>query len=98
MFDPSLAELLLIAVIALVVLGPERLPVVARKLGRFIGTLQRMFVGFQHEMQRHMNTVEHPLEDVKKEIQTGLKQFQSNMDSEISDIEKQVQLKVAEEE
>src|SRR5512135_1955109 len=41
MFDVGYSEILVIMVVALVVLGPERLPVVARTLGRWWGGLQR---------------------------------------------------------
>lgn len=79
MFDPGLSELFLIAVIALVVLGPERLPIVARKFGRFLGGIQRTFIGFQHEMQRHVKSVEEPLQDVKSAVDYGVEKFEENI-------------------
>ena len=79
MFDPGIAELFLIGIIALVVLGPERLPVVARKLGRFVGKLQRMFVGFQHEVQRHVDVIETPVKQMNSEIQTELDSVEKSM-------------------
>ncbi len=42
MFDFGFSELLLIGVIALVVLGPERLPKAARMAGQLVGRVQRM--------------------------------------------------------
>ncbi len=72
MFDPGISELFLIAIIALVVLGPERLPIVARKVGRFLGNMQRMFVGFQHEIQRHVQDVEKPLQESKQSLQSEM--------------------------
>jgi len=41
MFDIGFSEMMVIAVVALVVLGPERLPRVARQAGEWIGKLQR---------------------------------------------------------
>ena len=41
MFDFGFSEMLVIGVIALVVLGPERLPVVARTAGEWVGKAQR---------------------------------------------------------
>ena len=41
MFDFSFTEMLLSGVVALVVLGPERLPKVARKAGEWVGKIQR---------------------------------------------------------
>jgi len=42
MFGMSISEIVLILVVALVVLGPKKLPVAARKLGALMGQLQRM--------------------------------------------------------
>ncbi|HEY9572248.1 MAG TPA: Sec-independent protein translocase protein TatB, partial [Pusillimonas sp.] len=44
MFDVSFSELMLIGVIALIVIGPERLPKVARTIGHLVGRAQR-YVG-----------------------------------------------------
>ncbi len=43
MFDYSIWEILTVVLIALIVLGPERLPVVAKKLGAFIRTILHLF-------------------------------------------------------
>jgi sec-independent protein translocase protein TatB len=50
----STGELLVIAVIALVVLGPERLPGAARQAGRAIAELRKISNGFQREVQEAM--------------------------------------------
>ena len=42
MFDFGFSELVMIGIVALVVLGPERLPVVARTAGQWLGKAQRM--------------------------------------------------------
>jgi Tat protein translocase TatB subunit len=44
-------ELLVILVVALLVLGPDKLPEVARKIGNVVGELRRMSAGFQAEMR-----------------------------------------------
>ena len=54
MLNLSTGELLVIAVIALVVLGPERLPGAARQAGRAIAELRKISSGFQREMQDAM--------------------------------------------
>jgi Tat protein translocase TatB subunit len=44
-------ELLVIMVVALLVLGPDKLPEVARKVGNVVGEMRRMSAGFQAEMR-----------------------------------------------
>ena len=52
MFDIGLPELLLIAAVTLVVLGPEELPRVMLKIGRFVGSLKRQLGHWQDELER----------------------------------------------
>ncbi len=51
MFDLSPEKLLLVGLIALVVLGPNRLPQAARTLGRLVGQLRAMSASFQTEVR-----------------------------------------------
>ena len=61
MFDVSLSELMVIGVVALVVIGPERLPRVARTLGHLLGRLQRYVGQVKADINREMQ-----LDDLKK--------------------------------
>jgi Tat protein translocase TatB subunit len=47
-------ELLVVLVVALIVLGPTRLPDVARQLGKALGEIRRLGAGFQAEMRDAM--------------------------------------------
>lgn len=58
MFDIGFLELVLIAIIALLVLGPERLPVAARTAGRWMGNARRMVGQFSKEIDRQFETDE----------------------------------------
>lgn len=49
------AELLVILLVALLVLGPERLPDAARKVGQFVGEVRKIGSGFQNELRDAMN-------------------------------------------
>ena len=51
MFNVGGGELLLILFLALIVLGPDKLPDFARKVGRVSSELRRMSQGFQQEMR-----------------------------------------------
>src|SRR3546814_12340222 len=84
MFDVSFSELLLIGVIALIVIGPERLPGVARTIGHLVGRAQRYVNDVKSDIQREVdlgeinnlkdqmsdaaNTVKAPLENVTKDL------------------------------
>lgn len=58
MFDVGFSELVLIAVLALIVLGPERLPVAARMLGLWVGRLKRSFNSVKAEVEREIGADE----------------------------------------
>lgn len=60
MFDFSFGELLIVMVVALVVIGPEQLPKVARTIGALAGRAQRYIAEVKSEVQREMQ-----LEDMK---------------------------------
>lgn len=77
MFDVGFSELMVIAVVALVVIGPERLPKVARTAGLLLGRLQR-YVGDVKA-------------DIKREIQIDeLKQLQQQMTDQVTNLEASV--------
>ena len=61
MFDIGFFELVIIFVLGLLVLGPERLPRVARGLGRWIGKARRTARNLQYELQREID-----LEELRK--------------------------------
>lgn len=54
MFDIGFAELLIVAVVALVVLGPEKLPTAARTAGLWIGHIRRTLSGIQNEINAEL--------------------------------------------
>ncbi|MGE4337479.1 MAG: Sec-independent protein translocase protein TatB, partial [Pigmentiphaga sp.] len=54
MFDLSFFELLVIGAVALVVIGPERLPRVARTAGQWVGKIQRYVSDVKNDINREM--------------------------------------------
>lgn len=58
MFDIGFSEMFMVLVIALIVIGPERLPSVARKMGRFIGKAKQTFDNVKREVQSEFETEE----------------------------------------
>jgi len=59
-FNVGGGELIVIMLIALIVLGPERLPDAARQVGKVMGDLRRLSSGFQNEMKTAFAEVDDP--------------------------------------
>jgi sec-independent protein translocase protein TatB len=63
MFDISFSELALICVIALLVLGPERMPKALRTLGLWIGRASRTFTAMKAEIEREIG-----MDEVRRQL------------------------------
>jgi sec-independent protein translocase protein TatB len=88
MFELSFSELMVILVVALVVIGPERLPKVARTLGLLWGRAQRYVNGVKADIERDMAIAE--LREMKEKIQaeaeavqSAAKQLDQNLDQQV---------------
>lgn len=79
MFDFSFGELMLVSVIALVVLGPERLPKVARTAGQLVGRVQRMVSSVKSELGAQLEMDE--LKKAKSEFESAANQFRDEIRS-----------------
>lgn len=66
MFDLGWGKIVIIAVIALVVIGPKELPAVLRTVGQWMGKIRRMAAEFQGQFQEAMREAE--MADLKKSI------------------------------
>lgn len=80
MFDISFSELMVIGVVALLVLGPERLPRVARTLGHLLGRAQRYMNNVKSDIQREIdigeiNDIKKQMEDASSSIKQSVNQF-----------------------
>jgi sec-independent protein translocase protein TatB len=58
MFDISIGKLVIIATVAFIVIGPERLPQVARTVGLILGRVQRYIAGIKNELRQEMEKAE----------------------------------------
>ena len=88
MFDIGFSELLVCAVVALVVIGPERLPKVARTLGVLFGRLQRYVTQVKADINREMDLAE--LGKVKSEFENAARSFQSDAQAKASEVEREM--------
>lgn len=78
MFDIGFLELLICGVIALLVLGPERLPTAARAAGRWIGGARRMVSQFTSELDRQLKADE-LRDELRKAGDVGLEDVQKTV-------------------
>ena len=83
MLDIGFTELLLVAVIALVVLGPERLPGAIRTTAYWVGKIRRSFQSVKEELEKEIDAdgIKQQIhnEAVLKELQKTRDQFQSQI-------------------
>lgn len=82
MFDISFTEIFVIAVVGLVVLGPERLPQVARTLGHLFGRAQRYVNDVKSDIQREMELEE--LRKLKTSVQDAARSIENTVREEIN--------------
>lgn len=76
MFGISFSELLLIFIIALVVFGPEQLPVIARKLGTLIGSVRKFQQNISNQL--YQQTGIEQIEQLKEELNSAVTQIRSS--------------------
>lgn len=81
MFDVSFGELLIIATVALVVIGPEKLPKVARTLGLLVGRMQRYVSGIRTDIARELQLQE--LQKMQEEVRQGAAAVESGIAQEV---------------
>jgi sec-independent protein translocase protein TatB len=88
MFDIGFSELFVIGVVALVVIGPERLPKVARTMGVLFGRLQRYVTQVKSDISREMELAE--LGKVKSEFESAARSFQADVESSAAQAEREL--------
>ena len=80
MFDIGFTELLMVGVVALIVIGPERLPKVARAAGHLYGRMQRYVSDVKSDISREIE-----MDELKRVGQ----QFKESIESTVSDVQQQ---------
>ena len=94
MFDIGFTEVTLIAVIGLLVIGPERLPRVAREIGLWVGRLRRYVAQVRADIEREVRAdelrelVKKPADELKeaiKETEKTIKDEEKKLESDLKD-------------
>jgi sec-independent protein translocase protein TatB len=82
MFDVGFAEVLLLSLVALVVLGPERLPRIARTLGGLTRRARSSWLSLKRSIEAEMRAEElkKPLENFKQEFRSTVDEVKSGLD------------------
>ncbi len=88
MFDLGIEKLMMIGAVALIVIGPEKLPRVARTVGTLLGKAQRYVADVKSEVNRSMELDE--LRKMKDTMQDAAREVQHDIRSGASDIHRQI--------
>ena len=86
MIDIGFSKIALIGVVALIVIGPEKLPKVARTLGTLLGKAQRYVSDVKAEVNRSMDLEE--LKKMKETMETAARDVEQTVQTTASDFEK----------
>ena len=83
MFDIGFSELVIVGVVALIVIGPERLPKVARTAGHLLGRFQRYASNVKSDISREMQM---------DELRKAGEGFKSSIESTVSEVQSQARV------
>jgi sec-independent protein translocase protein TatB len=86
MIDLGISKIVLIGAVALIVIGPEKLPRVARMVGALLGKAQRYVADVKAEVSRSIELEE--LKKMKDTVQTAARDVEASVQSGASDFEK----------
>ncbi len=95
MFDFSISELMVIMVVALVVIGPERLPKVAKTMGHLWGRARRYVNGVKADIERDMaveefRQLQQKVQAEASALERSAKQMTQTADQQVQQINKEV--------
>jgi sec-independent protein translocase protein TatB len=79
-FDIGFLELMVVGILGLLILGPERLPVAARTVGLFIGKIRRTMSNIQDDLERKVRT-----DELKEKLRDPYATFKDEEESAAKD-------------
>ncbi len=88
MFDLGMQELIVIFAVALLVFGPQRLPELARSLGKGMAELRKTLHGVKDQIDSEMDEIEKPLKEKIQEIAEETKITEAEVLADITKAEK----------
>src|SRR3569832_164879 len=88
MIDLGIEKMMVIGAVALIVIGPEKLPRVARTVGTLIGKAQRYVADVKAEVNRSIELDE--LKKMKQEVETAARDVESSIHTTVRDVEREL--------
>src|SRR5437868_10688428 len=88
MIDLGIEKMMVIGAVALIVIGPEKLPRVARTVGALIGKAQRYVNDVKAEVNRSIELDE--LKKMKTEVESAARDVETSIHSSVRDIEREL--------
>ena len=92
MFETSFLEMLVIGIVALLVIGPERLPTVARTIGLWIGKARRLIAHTRADIERELGTEE--LRSMLYKQEEELRNLRVMMNDQVDTVKKDIETHV----
>jgi sec-independent protein translocase protein TatB len=89
MFNFGMTEVMIIAIVGLIVIGPERLPRVARTLGHLFGRMQRYVADIKDDISREVELDE--LRKLQSSMKEAAQEIQESVSKQVNFIEDEVQ-------
>ena len=88
MFDVGFSEMIVIGIVALVVIGPERLPKVARTVGHLIGRAQRYVNDVKRDIDREVQIDE--LRKLQNQMQDAAREIETSVSSSVAEVKQEL--------
>jgi len=100
MFDVGFSEMIVVAIIALIVLGPEKLPKVARTVGHLLGRMQRYVNDVKADINREieldeLRKLQQSMQETARSIEQTVTQNVSSVESELNSVAQTAQSAVS---
>lgn len=92
MFETSFLEMLVIGIVALLVIGPERLPTVARTIGLWLGKARRLIAHTRADIERELGTEE--LRSMLYKQEEELRNLRVMMNDQVDTVKKDIETHV----
>ena len=89
MFDFSFWELAIVLVVALLVVGPDKLPALAAKIGRWVGKGKRMMVSVRSDIENELKAAE--LKEMLDKQQSEISQLRNILNDTQTDTQQEIQ-------